>query len=136
MRSATATVANIDKTALTATVSYSKIGLTNQDVVATITPSEPVTIMNNDETTSNALTENGIFTFQFVDAAGNTGSAAATVANIDKTALILTVKADITSLFPPNHKLVDIHLSWNIQDTGSGIPINPVRGPANQLLRI
>ncbi len=84
--SVTATVSNIDKTSPTATVSYSTTAPTNGDVIATITPSETVTITNNGGLTTYPFTANGSFTFNFIDAAGNTGSATATVANIDKTA--------------------------------------------------
>jgi hypothetical protein len=77
-------VANIDKIAPTATVSYSKTTPTNQDVVATIAPSEDVTVTNNGGSTTLTFSANGSFTFEFVDAAGNTGTATATVANIDK----------------------------------------------------
>jgi len=83
--SATATVANIDKTAPTATVAYSTTAPTNGNVVATITPNEPVTITNNGGSNSYTFTVNGSFTFEFKDAAGNAGSVTATVANIDKT---------------------------------------------------
>jgi hypothetical protein len=114
--SVTATVSNIDKVAPTATVSYSKTDPTNQDVIATITPSESIVGL-----TSHAFTENGSYTFQFTDLAGNTGSVTAIVSNIDKAAPTLTVKADKASLTPPNHKLVDIGLSWNAHDAGSGI---------------
>jgi len=110
-----------DKIAPTATVSYSNTAPTNQGVVATITPSEPVTITNNGGSPSYTFTENGSFTFEFVDAAGNVGSAVATVSNIDKTAPTLTVRANTNTLFPPNHKLVDIRFSWNAQDNGAGI---------------
>lgn len=81
----TATVNNIDKTAPTATISYSTTNPTNNSVVATLVPSEAVTVMNNSGLSQYTFTDNGSFTFQFTDAAGNTGSATATVNNIDKT---------------------------------------------------
>jgi hypothetical protein len=40
---------------------------------------------------------------------------------LDKTAPTLTVQASKTSLNPSNHKLVDIDLSWNVLDSGSGV---------------
>ncbi|MHC0039064.1 OmpL47-type beta-barrel domain-containing protein [Pseudoneobacillus sp. C159] len=86
-----ATVTNIDKVAPTATIAYSKVDPTNQDVVATITPSEEVTITNNDGSTSYTFVENGNFTFEFVDKAGNIGSVEATVTNIDKVAPTATI---------------------------------------------
>jgi Beta-1,4-xylanase len=104
-----------------ATVSYSEEGPTNRDVVATMTASEPVTITNNGGSASYTFTQNGSFTFEFVDAAGHTGSVTATVSNIDKTAPVLKLAADPGVLFPPNHKLVPVRLTWEAADEGSGI---------------
>ncbi|WP_082927465.1 OmpL47-type beta-barrel domain-containing protein [Paenibacillus oryzisoli] len=73
-------VYNIDDTIPTATVTYSSI--TAQSVTATITPSEPVTITNNGGSSSYTFLYNDSFTFEIVDAAGNHGTAMATVANI------------------------------------------------------
>ena len=89
--SAIATVANIDKAGPTATISYNITTPTKTDVIATLVPSKPVTITNNGGLNTYTFTENGSFTFTFVDAAGNTGSATATVANIDKTAPVITL---------------------------------------------
>lgn len=104
-----------------ATVSYNEEGPTNRDVVATMTASEPVTITNNGGSASYTFTQNGSFTFEFVDAAGHTGSVTATVSNIDKTAPVLKLAADPGVLFPPNHKLVPVRLTWEAADEGSGI---------------
>ncbi len=82
--SAEAVVTNIDKTVPTATVSYDITVITNHNVIATLIPSKPVTITNNGGALEYVFTENGNFTFEFVDAAGNTGSTEATVNNIDK----------------------------------------------------
>ncbi|TMV45904.1 hypothetical protein FE783_27570 [Paenibacillus mesophilus] len=71
-----------DTTAPTATVSYSVTEATYQPVTAVITPSEPVTITNNGGSPSYTFAFNGSFTFEFVDAAGNRGTATATVSNI------------------------------------------------------
>ncbi|WP_409341501.1 OmpL47-type beta-barrel domain-containing protein [Paenibacillus sp. MBLB4367] len=68
----------IDITAPTATVAYSGSGADAQ-VTAIITPSEPVTITNNGGSTSYTFLYNGSFTFEFVDTAGNTGTATAVV---------------------------------------------------------
>jgi len=83
---ATATVSNIDTTSPTGSVSYSTTEYTNQDVTATLTPSETVTVTNNYSSETYTFTSDGSFTFEFSDPAGNTGSATATVDNIDKTA--------------------------------------------------
>ena len=69
----------------TASISYSTTTLTNQDVVATLTPSEPITVTNNGGTLTRTFSQNGSFTFTFMDVAGNAGSSTATVSNIDKT---------------------------------------------------
>lgn len=84
-------VTNIDKVAPTAAVSYSTEELTNQDVIATLAPSEDVTILNNDGSLSKTFTENDTFEFLFVDRAGNRGSLEVTVNNIDKIAPHITI---------------------------------------------
>jgi hypothetical protein len=80
----------IDSVAPTATVSYDITTPTNTDVVATATPSEPVTFTSAGAVNIHTFTANGTFLFEFVDAAGNTGSVLATVANIDKDAPIIS----------------------------------------------
>ncbi len=87
----TSKVTWIDKTAPTATISYSTESLTNGDVIATLNPSEQVTITNNNGSNAYTFTENSSFTFEFVDRAGNTGTAVATVNNIDKVAPVATI---------------------------------------------
>lgn len=83
--SATVSGINIDKTAPTGDINYSTTAPTNGNVTATLVPSESVTVINNDGSTSYLFTDNGTFTFNFTDLAGNTGSATAEVNNIDKT---------------------------------------------------
>ena len=86
-----------DTIAPTATVSYSTTQPTNGDVVAAITPSEPVTVTNTENgSLSYTFTENGSFTFEFEDEAGNKGTAVATVSNIDKSLPTGTMSYDIT----------------------------------------
>jgi hypothetical protein len=63
----------------TAVVRYSTTAPTIGAVVVTLEPSEPITVTNNGGALSYTFTENGTFTFQFVDQAGKTGSATATV---------------------------------------------------------
>ncbi|RAV11122.1 hypothetical protein DQG23_36765 [Paenibacillus contaminans] len=72
----------IDATVPTASVELSTMAPTIQPVIAAITPSEPVTIMNNGGLDSFTFLANGSFTFEFVDEAGNRGTAAAVVNNI------------------------------------------------------
>lgn len=83
---ATATVSWIDRTPPTATVAYSTTAPTNGDVVATLNPSETVTVTNNGGALTRTFSANGSFTFEFSDPAGNTGTATATVTNIDQLA--------------------------------------------------
>jgi DNA/RNA endonuclease YhcR with UshA esterase domain/endonuclease YncB( thermonuclease family) len=118
---AIATVANIDKVAPTATVAYSTTASTNQDVTATITPSEAVTLTNNDGSTSYTFSENGSFTFEFIDAAGNKGNVTATVNNIDKIAPTLMLSVDKPVIEVNNHKMVPINVTILADGTGTDI---------------
>ena len=74
----------IDKEAPTAELTYSTVNLTDQPVTVTMEPSEEVTVTNNDGEMTHTFTENGTFTFEFVDRAGNTGTATANVNWISK----------------------------------------------------
>ena len=70
----------IDRTVPTATITYGKAA--DGRVVATLSPSEPVTITNNGGSPSYNFYDNDSFTFEFVDVAGNKGTAIAAVTNI------------------------------------------------------
>ena len=95
----TVTVDWIDKTAPVATIGYSEVDPTNQDVTATISfDKENVRITNNEGSNTYTFTENGEFTFEFEDAAGNTGTAVARVDWIYKEAPIATIEYDINTL--------------------------------------
>ncbi|GGF84780.1 hypothetical protein GCM10010912_32460 [Paenibacillus albidus] len=87
----------IDQTAPTASVAYSITEPTNQEVIATITPSEPVTITNNGGGNNFTFRENGSFTFEFVDAAGNKGTTTAVVNNIVSSAEGVPGKPELSS---------------------------------------
>ncbi len=80
----------IDKTAPTATVSYSTVYPTTENVIATVIPSETIV----EGTLTHEFTVNGSYLFTFTDLAGNTGSVEAVVANIDRTKPIVTVTKD------------------------------------------
>ena len=68
-------------------ITYSTTGPTNQDVVVTISfPVPNITITNNEGNATYIFTTNGSFTFEFRDAAGNEGTATATVTWIDREA--------------------------------------------------
>jgi len=69
----------------TAEIAYSTKEQTNQNVTVTlVNPSKKITITNNEGKDTYTFTENGTFTFEFIDEAGNKGSATATVDWIKK----------------------------------------------------
>ena len=76
---------SIDNGAPVGTISYSPSSATNQNVVATLSANEAITVTNNGGSKTYTFTSNGSFTFQFKDNAGNTASKTATVNWIDKT---------------------------------------------------
>lgn len=77
------TIPTPDTIAPTSTISYSTTATTSQPVTATLIPSEPVTVTNTPgNSPEHIFITNGTFVFQFVDMAGNAGSATATVNNI------------------------------------------------------
>ena len=57
-------------------IEYSIAEWINGEVVATLVPSEEVTVTNNNGSFEYTFDKNGSFTFEFVDRAGNTGTAA------------------------------------------------------------
>lgn len=70
----------IDKVAPTAKVEYSTKETTDKEVIATLVgESEEITIINNGAMRGHTFTENGTFTFEFEDKAGNKGTATAKV---------------------------------------------------------
>lgn len=88
----TAKVTWIDKTPPTASIRYNITSKTNKEVEATLIPSEEIIVLNNgdynsDNENSDPMThlfmENGEFTFEFKDIAGNIGTATAKVDWID-----------------------------------------------------
>ncbi len=71
----------IDKTNPTAKIKYSTKKSTKEPVtVSLIDESEPITITNNGMNREYTFTENGSFTFEFIDQAGNIGK---TIAKVD-----------------------------------------------------
>ncbi len=77
-------VNNIDGTPPMGSIEYSVTGPTNSNVTVKLGTSKPVQITNNQGRNVYTFTENGSFTFEFKDEAGNIGTAVATVSNIDK----------------------------------------------------
>jgi len=95
--SLTATVGWIDKEAVTWYVMYDITWATNSDVIATLTGlNKTWIIITNNSWSSYTFTNNGSFTFDFTDVAGNTWSATAMVDRIDKITPTATVTYDIT----------------------------------------
>ncbi len=80
-----AVVSNIDLTSPEGVVEYNITGPTRGNVTAKLIASEQVRMVNNGGRDSYIFKDNGLFTFEFEDEAGNTGSVTATVANIDRT---------------------------------------------------
>lgn len=77
-------VKNIDTQAPQGTIAYSTTQTTGANVRVRLDTSEPVRIVNNGGSATRIFTDNGSFTFEFEDEAGNSGSATAVVANIDR----------------------------------------------------
>lgn len=74
----------IDRIAPAGTIKCTPASITNQDVKAVLTLDEPGRVLNNNGKLEYIFTENGEFTFEFEDNAGNRGSAAVSVNWIDK----------------------------------------------------
>ncbi|HBA37948.1 MAG TPA: hypothetical protein DCY94_04435 [Firmicutes bacterium] len=79
-------------------VDYNVRSLTNGDVVASIIMDDGITITNNDSKTERVFTQNGDYTFEFVDTDGKSGSITAHVDWIDKKAPVGIVKYSTTEL--------------------------------------
>lgn len=88
-----AVVNNIDDTAPEGVIVYNITGPTSSNVTAELQTSEPVRVLNNDGSRRYSFKENGSFTFEFEDEAGNKSTAMATVGNIDKTPPSVTIVA-------------------------------------------
>ena len=101
--SKTINVAVLDNILPTGSISYSTTAPTISSVVATLQPSEEVTVTSSGGD-SHTFTENGSFTFTFTDAAGNTGSAITTVDWIDKTSPTGSVSYSTTA--PTNGSVI------------------------------
>ncbi len=69
----------IDTITPTADVLYSNLKSDATEVTVSLSPSEDITVLNNNGKKEYTFTKNGDFTFEFKDAAGNYGSATAQV---------------------------------------------------------
>jgi len=118
----------IDTTAPTATMSYSpdNSAWTKQNVIATLHPSEDVTINNNGGSVNYNFSDNGEFIFSFTDSAGNIGTKTASVTWIDKTA------PTITGLSNKEIKEGEsFSQTFNVSDLSSGIGLVQVDNLGN-----
>ncbi len=106
-------VNTIDKEYPTATFTYNPTSNTTDSVTATLVPSEPVTVINNNGNTTYTFTQNGSFTFEFEDQAGNYGSATATVTWIQKDNV--DVKIEYSTTNPTTKPVVATLKGDNIQ---------------------
>ena len=78
-------IIKVNKTGIEATITYSTKEETTEPVIATITfNKDGITILNNDGKNTYEFTDNGEFTFEYVDEAGRTGSITAKVDWIKK----------------------------------------------------
>jgi len=95
-----ATVSWIDTVAPNATISYSSTDETWEQVIATVSFDEPnVVVTNNGGECNRVFDANGEFRFEFMDAAGNKGTALAAVENIRDTSAEPNLEAmDIAQL--------------------------------------
>ncbi|OBR68098.1 hypothetical protein A7K91_07740 [Paenibacillus oryzae] len=78
-------IGNIDDTPPIGSIYYMSTTPTNGNAVVKLESNEPVTVLNNSGRNTYTFTENGSFTFQFADEAGNIAEQTATVSHIDKT---------------------------------------------------
>ena len=105
----TAKVNWIDKDVPTAKIKYSSKEATNKVIVTLENESEPITIINNGGLREYIFTQNGEFTFQFQDKAGNKGTA---IAKVD------WIKKDQENQEKPNRYLIgDINKDGKITAT-------------------
>ncbi|MBD2847399.1 hypothetical protein IDH44_19530 [Paenibacillus sp. IB182496] len=87
-------VNNVDDTAPQGSIVYVSEGqagaggaaMTSGNMIVKLETDEPVRVLNNNGRDTYIFEENGEFTFEFEDEAGNVGTATATVDKIDKTA--------------------------------------------------
>ncbi len=99
VKSHEAIVSWIDKVKPTAEIAYSTKEATSGEVIATLTnASEEIEIVNNGGNDTYTFTDNGDFTFKFIDKAGNEGTATAHVTWIDETLPIATITYNTTEL--------------------------------------
>ena len=115
-----AKVSWIDRESPTAAVEYSTTNPTNKNVIVTLTHySEKIAIINNEGKNTYTFTENGEFTFEFKDAAGNISTITARVDNIDKTSPKASIKYSTKQDTDGNVKVTLINPSKEITITNN-----------------
>ncbi|MCI9312838.1 MAG: hypothetical protein HFE68_05670 [Erysipelotrichaceae bacterium] len=108
----------IDKEAPTALFEYSTTAMTDKEVVATLDPSEPVTVLNNGGKDTYTFEDNGSFTFEFQDEVGNIGSA---TANVFWIADMPEVKVTYSNEKPTNQNVtatLEIEAGYKLMNNG------------------
>lgn len=118
--SKTAKVTWIDTDIPEASINYDIVTPTNKDVTVTLNFNEKVIITNNDGSSSYTFTQNGEFTVEFVDEAGNSNSITAIVNWIDKTVPTASLKYDKSSKTKAIVSVVDASKEITFE-TGSGV---------------
>lgn len=79
-----------DGTLPVGTITYSTTAATQNNVTAFLSINRPVVVTNNNGSTTYTFTDNGTFTFNFLDDVGHTGTVVATVNNIDRDNPVIT----------------------------------------------
>jgi parallel beta-helix repeat protein len=118
--------ATLDNQPPTATIQYSENEPTMNPVTATLMPSETVTVSNNNGAFTRTFSENGTFTFSFVDAAGNIGSTTAEINWIQDFQIVNTLPKNPKTLTQTT-VFMDINYTNTQQDNtleGLGIRIH------------
>jgi hypothetical protein len=122
---ASATV-SIDKTPPTITASTSPrpnlYGWNNTDVTVTFSASDSLSGVKSVTSPVSVTTEGAEqkVSGEAIDLAGNTATASVGV-NIDKTPPVVSIAANPSVIWPPNHKMVDVTISGSATDSMSGI---------------
>jgi hypothetical protein len=110
-------------------------GWYSSQVTVTLTAADTITGVANTEyrmgdsgdwtayTTPITLSDEGSYIVQYrsTDKAGNVEQTKTVELKIDKTAPVLTVQLDKTSIWPANHKMVTVNAVLNSSDAGSGV---------------
>lgn len=90
------------------------------DVVATLAnQSEDIVVTNNSWSFMYTFTENGSFTFEFRDLAGNTGSTTATVAHINKSMPVITLNGSGSINIEQGSSYTELGATWSDQTDGT-----------------